>query len=101
MDDEPDRMSFLHARPPPSFERRVIVIAPGRVRMYDEAEWRDAIVVVERGEVELRCRRGTRRRFRRGDVLWLDGLPLRSLHNPGQESAVLVAISRRTTTDPP
>lgn len=101
MDDEPDRLPFLHARLPSSFERRVIVIAPGRARLYDGGEWRDAIVVVVRGEVELRCRRGARRSFGRGDVLWLDGLPLRSLHNPGQESAVLVAISRRTTTDLP
>jgi hypothetical protein len=29
-----------------------------------------------------------------GDVLWLTGLPLRALRNPGPDAAVLVAISR-------
>jgi hypothetical protein len=36
----------------------------------------------------------SRRHFGCGDVLWLDGLPLRALHNPGRELAVLTAVSR-------
>jgi hypothetical protein len=49
---------------------------------------------VEQGEVELECRSGGSVRFMQGDVLWLTGLPLRALRNPGPDAAVLVAISR-------
>jgi quercetin dioxygenase-like cupin family protein len=80
---------------PPAFVLRAVAVAPGCKRAYDEAEWRDAIVVVERGEIELECLGGTSQRFRRGDLLWLTGLPLRALHNRGRESALLVAVSRR------
>jgi hypothetical protein len=51
--------------------------------------------VIERGLVELRGDGAERRRFGRGDILWLDGLPIHALHNPGVEPAVLVAVSRR------
>jgi hypothetical protein len=36
---------------------------------YDETDWQDAIVVVERGEIEVECLGGRRRRFESGDVL--------------------------------
>jgi hypothetical protein len=88
-------ISFLGRRLPPRFELRVVTVAPGHRRDYDQAEWRDALVVVERGELELECLGGSRRCFRRGDVLWLEGLPLRALHNRGPEPAVLAAVSRR------
>ena len=29
------------------FDRRVVVLPPGRTRAYDPGEWRDALVVVE------------------------------------------------------
>jgi hypothetical protein len=48
-----DRLSFLGRRLPPAFELRVVAVAPGGERPYDEDEWRDALVVVERGEIEL------------------------------------------------
>jgi quercetin dioxygenase-like cupin family protein len=92
---ERDALCFSGRRLPPSFERRVVTITPGSTRPYDEAEWRDAIVIVERGEIEVEGRCGTRRRFRRGDILWLAGLPLRALHNHGDETALLLAIARR------
>lgn len=91
---EHDRLSFLFRRLGPAFERRVIVVAPGRSRAYDETEWRDALVVVEHGQIELESAAGARRRFVRGEVLCLAGLPLRALHNRGPEPAVLVAVSR-------
>jgi hypothetical protein len=77
-----------------SFERRTVIVAPGAERPYDPAEWFDALVVVERGEVDLECRAGGLARFRQGDTLWFTGLPLRALRNPGPEAVVLVAISR-------
>ena len=39
--------------------------------------------VVRSGEIELRGVSGASARFGRGDLLWLDGVPLRALHNPG------------------
>ncbi len=74
---------------------RAIAVAPGCRRVYDEAEWRDAIVLVRRGEIELESLSGTSHRFRRDDLFWLTGLPLRALHNRGREPALLVAVSRR------
>lgn len=79
----------------PSFDVRRVVVEPGGSRAHDEDEWRGAIVLLERGRIELVCSDGDHRAFRRGDVLWLDGLPVRALRNPGREPAVLLAISRR------
>jgi hypothetical protein len=73
---------------------RVVAVAPGGDRPYDEDEWRDALVLVRSGEIELRGVSGASRCFGRGDLIWLEGVPLRLLHNPGSEPAVLVAISR-------
>jgi hypothetical protein len=72
----------------------VRVVAPGDDRAYDEAEWRDALVVVQSGEIELLGVSGACSSFGRGDLLYLQGVPLRTLHNPGAEPAVLVAVSR-------
>jgi quercetin dioxygenase-like cupin family protein len=79
----------------PAFVLWAIAVAPGCERPYDEAEWRDAIVSIACGEIELESSSGRRRRVRTGDVLWLTGLPLRALRNDGAEPAVLVAVSRR------
>lgn len=89
-----ERLSFLIRELPPAFQRRVVAVAPGATRVYDETEWRDALVVIEYGEIELECLRGSRRSFRSGDVLCLVGLRVRALHNPRHELAVLVAVSR-------
>jgi quercetin dioxygenase-like cupin family protein len=79
----------------PAFVLRAVAVAPGTERPYVEAEWRDALVSVTRGEIELECLGGSRQRFRTGDVLWLAGLPLRALCNRGSEPALLVCVSRR------
>jgi hypothetical protein len=78
----------------PGFALRALILAPGGRRAYDDAEWRGAIVVVESGAIVLEPRAGRPYRFGPGDVLWLQGLPLRALHNPGSEPAVLVAVER-------
>lgn len=88
------RPAFLGRSVPDAFDVRRIVVEPGVERPYDEAEWRDSVVVVESGKIELECRCGSRRRFRRGDVLWLIGLPLRALRNRERIPTVLVAVSR-------
>lgn len=90
-----ERLPLLGKGIPPAFRIRTVAVAPGRERAYDEGDWRDALVVVERGEIELECLAGSRRRFESGNVLWLVGLPLRAVRNRGREAALLVAISRR------
>ncbi|MGH9891981.1 MAG: hypothetical protein ACREA0_08365, partial [bacterium] len=67
---------------------RAVWILPGRRRPYKEAEWRDALVVIEHGEIEVECLAGGRRRFGSGDVLCLAGLPLPALHNQGTDPAM-------------
>jgi hypothetical protein len=91
-----ERLSLLSRRLPSSFESRVVALAPGGWREYDEREWDDALVIVEYGEVELESALGARYRFARGDVLWLTELPLRALHNAAAEPVILVAVSRRS-----
>jgi hypothetical protein len=76
------------------FSVRAVAVAPGSESAYDEAEWRDALVLVERGAIEVEGLSGARWRFVRGDVLSLSGLPLRALRNRGPAPALLVAISR-------
>ena len=98
-DDEP--VTFRDRSLEPSFRRRVVTIAPGRARLYDAAEWRDALVVVEQGEVHIECRAGRFRPFAQGAVLWLTGLALRALHNRGPQPAVLVAVWRGGPDDAP
>jgi hypothetical protein len=88
-------LSFLGRPPPSPFELWMVTLGPGHALPYDQAEWRDAVVVVEAGEVELECEGGGRQRFLAGDVLCLRGLPLRALRNPWPEPAVLVAVTRR------
>ena len=77
------------------FRRRLVLLEPGESRCSGDAEWRDALVVVEQGDVELECAAGGRRRFSGGAVLWLEGIDLRVLHNVGAGPVVLLAVSRR------
>jgi hypothetical protein len=86
--------SHLGREVSPAFDVRRTVVDPGADRLFDEAEWRDAIVLVESGEIELDCVGGASSRLRCGAVLWLTGLPLRALRNRRPEPAVLLAVSR-------
>lgn len=96
MDDlGPERLSFLGRQLPSWVELRVVVVAPGHGLAYESADWGDAVVVVEGGELGVEWLGGSCQRFLRGDLLWLSGLPLRELHNPGPETAVLAVVSRR------
>jgi hypothetical protein len=73
---------------------RTVRVEPGDSLPYREADWHDALVTVERGELELVMTCGRSCFFQRGDLLWLQGLPLASLRNRGDEPTVLVAASR-------
>ncbi|MFL6140498.1 MAG: hypothetical protein ACJ72N_01340 [Labedaea sp.] len=81
-------------RIPASFRVRETIIEAGADHPYQPADWHDALVVVRCGTLEVEFRGGGRRRFDTGDVLWLAGLPVFTLHNPGQDAAVLIAVSR-------
>jgi hypothetical protein len=85
----------------PAFARRVVVLQPGARRPYRAEEWRDALVVVERGVIELERAGQGPRAFRRGDLLWLADLGLRAIHNPGPGPAVLMALTRGASRDFP
>ena len=94
-------MSLLGRPLPSAFVRREVVLMPYAGRAYLAAEWRDALVIVEHGALELVGLSGTRRRLDPGAVLWLSGLPLRALRNPGPASTTLAGISRRAMSSPP
>jgi hypothetical protein len=87
-------VTFVDRPLPPWARARLVALAPGEERAYTEAEWRGALVVVERGTIELECVVGRRWRFEQGAVLWLAGLPLRALRNAGSGPALLSAVSR-------
>jgi hypothetical protein len=76
---------------------RLVELAPGSERPYDPAEWRDAIVTVQCGELELVGVEGTCLRLGTGAVLWLAGLPLLALRNPSEGPTLINSVSRRST----
>jgi hypothetical protein len=76
------------------FRRRVIELAADEELRIDARAWRDAIVFLETGEVELECSAGECRRFAAGATLCLVP-PVRVLRNCGGERARLISISRR------
>lgn len=88
-------LPFLRGPLRAAFRRRTVVVEPGGHRPYDCAEWRDELVVVEHGRLDLECHNGGIRSFPTGAVVCLDELPLRALHNRGVDPTVLVAVSRR------
>jgi hypothetical protein len=94
-DDELDLERL--ARDPLRFRRRVLELAPDEELPIDARSWRDAIVFLQTGEVELECRVGGCRRFAPGAVLCLLP-PVRLLRNCGGDRVRLIAISRRTLT---
>jgi quercetin dioxygenase-like cupin family protein len=95
------RLSFLGRSPPPGFALDVITIEPGATRPFVNTDWCDALVVLEQGEVALEAESGRVWHFVPGDVVWLSGLPLRALHNHGDEAVVLSAVRRRAAPAAP
>ena len=77
-----------------TFVVRTVRVPPGSSLPYDEEEWRDALVTVEHGEVELVTSCGRSFFFQQGDLLWFDGLPVVGLRNRGEEPAVLRGTAR-------
>jgi hypothetical protein len=86
--------AFLGRPVPPGFVVREVVVAPGDDLAYVESDWCGCIVTVESGTIDLASPHSVRASFLTGDILWLAGLPVRALENPGPDPTVLVAISR-------
>jgi hypothetical protein len=93
--DDPDDALPIPLRPGQRFRRHAVTLSAGATLPFVDEEWRGALVVVEQGAVDLCCSRGARRRFTTGAVLFLDGLGLVALNNPGTGELRLVALSRR------
>jgi hypothetical protein len=61
---------------------------------YREADWAGVVVVVMRGRLHLECWSGEHASFDEGTVLFLAGLNLRYVTNPGLDPLVLRTITR-------
>jgi hypothetical protein len=86
--------ALLGSHTPLGFEQRRLVIGHAAVHGYDAREWSEALVVVERGVLELEWSSGARLCFEPGDTLSLSGLGLRGLRGAGAGPTVLVVLSR-------
>jgi hypothetical protein len=73
---------------------RRLVLQPGELLLVNPADWADTLVVVLSGDLELTCHSGRRTTFAAGAVLTLDGMPVRTLHNPGPGRLTLHLVHR-------
>ncbi len=94
MVDDDDEIA-LPRHPGPGFRRCTVRLEPGECRPYLADAWRDCLVVVESGEVDLETTSGLRHTCRGGDVLWLAGLPIRRLVNRGRAPVLITTVRRR------
>jgi hypothetical protein len=92
--DGPDEISFTGRACPGRFRLRTLTLQPADAIAFLPADWADAVVVVERGVLEIECRSGRRAVFAAGAVLVFDGLDLRRLRSNGTTPLVLSALSR-------
>jgi len=76
------------------FVVRHVTIAADTDLAVEAADWRDAIVVVERGSLEVECPDGIRTTFTTGAMLYLDGLSRSTLCNRGPDPVQLFALCR-------
>ena len=90
----PHEISFTGRRCPGSFRVRTLTLQPADAIDFIPVDWADAVVIVERGALEVECQTGRCATFAQGAVLVLDGLALRRLRNAGSTPLVLSALSR-------
>ncbi|MBA4170927.1 MAG: hypothetical protein H0X68_11050, partial [Chloroflexi bacterium] len=77
---------------PPTFTRWRVTLPPGSARLTRAHSWTGVLVLIEQGSLEVECMAGGRQTFKRGDLLALGWLPLRTLHNPGPSPTMLLAM---------
>ena len=73
---------------------RRLVLDAGETLLVEPPDWADTLVVVVSGEVELTCASGRCVRLRADAVLTLDGMPARTLHNPGPGQLIMHLVCR-------
>lgn len=94
MTDRPESVSSTAPSCAQRFRLRTLTLQPRDAIDYVQADWADAIVLVECGVLEVECRTGRRVPFGAGAALAFDGLPLRRLRNAGETPLVVHALSR-------
>ena len=99
-DDESHRLDLLATRPSARLDVRVVTLDANSQIAYDPADWTDAIIEVDAGTIEIETRDGATIQFPSGSVLWLIGLPVRTLRNPTTTPAILITASRRQIHQP-
>jgi hypothetical protein len=87
---------FGGARDPARFSITTTTVRPAHSIDYRESDWAGAVVVVLSGRLQLECRSGERACFDEGAVLFLAGIDLRRITNPGLTLLVLRSIRRAT-----
>ena len=93
-DDELD-IDRLACTPSTTCEKRIVELAAEATLSYESSQWRDTVVFVLAGEVEIECVDGERRCFKRGATLVFSPLPIRTIRNPATRPTRLLAINRR------
>lgn len=86
----------LARTPSTALIKHIVELAVGEVLAVDAASWRDAIVFVTAGEIDVECVGGGRRRFGDGDIVCFARVSVRALHNCGRGEARLLVVCRRT-----
>lgn len=89
-----DRPAFLGRPIPDKFGVRRITVPPGAERRTVADEWKDAIVVLESGAIDVVAPSGGRRTFAPGDMLCLEWVACERIVNVGTVDAELIAIHR-------
>jgi hypothetical protein len=79
---------------PEGFSRHVFRLEPGVEVELEPGTLPDAIVLVERGSLELECQAGTTERFGCGSMIPIARLPFCRLRSLGPGPLVLVAVAR-------
>jgi len=88
-------------QPPASVIRRTVSLPAGDYLAYSTADWHGALVLLASGKIRLVTCDDERVCFGSGAILSLHGLALRRIENPGNDSAVLVTITRGQPVRPP
>jgi hypothetical protein len=96
---DPARVDLLGRSVSHKLAKQIVVLPPGCSLDYDQGQWRDCLIEVECGVVTIQLPDGSEPAYGVGDVFWLDGLPVRTVRNPGIHTTLLVAVSRRIGDD--
>jgi hypothetical protein len=94
-DNQDEPLSLLTIALPPWFERRTVTIAVGEELGPREASWRDELVSVEAGSLDIVSPDGTVLHLTAGAMLFLDGVAHVALRATGDVPTVLAAVRRR------